>query len=302
LDLSALTLHQLRIFHAVACHGNLTRAAEQLGISQPAVSIQVKQLEKILGLPLLESVGRGLQLTELGTIVDDHAVRVLKEVDQLSETVMEMRGIERGSLMVAADTTVGIYVMPPMLGAWHQQHPNVEVGLRVGNHDLVCQLLRNNDVDLAVVSTIPDIEGLDVEPFLPNRLVVIAPPEHPLALSGRKVAAGVLAEEPFLVRESGSSSRSAVESFCEELGIALRIAMRLGSIGAIKQGVASGLGLAVVSERAVGNELALGALVVLEVEGFPIELTWNIVHYQAKRLSPSARSFKTFLESARSTP
>ena len=112
----------------------------------------------------------------------------------------------------------------------------------------------------------------------------------------------MLAEEPFLVREAGSSSRAAVEALCEERGLELRIAMRLGSIGAIKQGVASGLGLAVVSERAVGNELALGALVVLDVEGFPLELTWNIVHYCDKRLSPAARSFKSFLELARSGP
>ncbi len=298
-DLSALTLHQLRIFHAVARHGNLTRAGEELGISQPAVSIQIKQLEKILGLPLVEPVGRGQQLTKVGSIVDDHAIKVLNEVDHLSEMVLEMRGIERGSLVIAADTTVGIYVMPPMLGAWHQQHPKVEVGLRVGNHHLVSQLVRNNDVDLAVVSTIPEVEGLEVERFLPNRLVVIAPPQHALAVEGRRVPANVLCEEAFLVRESGSSSRAAVESLCKDLGISLRIAMQLGSIGAIKQGVASGLGLAVVSERAVGNELALGALVVVDVEGFPIQLTWNIVHYRDKRLSPPARSFKEFLVSAR---
>jgi LysR family transcriptional regulator, low CO2-responsive transcriptional regulator len=301
MDLSALTLHQLRIFHAVARSGNLTRAAEQLGISQPAVSIQVKQLERILGLPLLESAGRTQKLTDLGSIVDRHAVQVLNEVDQLGDAVMEIRGIEGGRLTVGADTTVGIYVMPPLLGAWHRQFRQVEVDLRVGNHDSICRLLRNNEVDFAVVSTIPDVPGLNIVEFLPNRLVVIAPPDHRLARPGRNapLPMSILAEEPILIREGGSSTSAAVDAFCRAAGLKPRVAMRLGSIGAIKQGVAGGLGLGVVSERAIGNELAVGALTVLDVEGFPLELTWHIVHFREKRLAPSARSFKSFLEDAR---
>jgi DNA-binding transcriptional LysR family regulator len=300
-DLSALTLHQLRIFRAVARSGNLTRAAEQLGISQPAVSVQIKHLERVLGLPLLESAGRTQKLTELGSIVYRHAIHVLNEVDTLGDAVMEIRGIEGGRLTVAADTTVGIYVMPPLLGAWHREFSRVEVDLRVGNHDAVCRLLRDNEVDFAVVSAIPEIAGLSVGPFLANRLVVIAPPDHRLASAGANCSlpTSVLAEEPILIREGGSSTTATVDAFCRRAGLKPRVAMRLGSIGAIKQGVAGGLGLAVVSERAIANELAVGALTVLDVEGFPLELTWHIVHFRDKRLSPSARSFKTFLEDAR---
>src|SRR5579872_1515259 len=160
MDLSAITLHQLRVFHAAARTGNYTRAAEQLGISQPAVSMQIKQLERVLGLPLVEPVGRGLKLTELGLIVDQHAIEVLNQVNQLADAVMEIRGGDTGKLTVAADTTVGIYVMPPLLGAWHREFAHVDIDLRVGNHDAISQLLRTNEVDFAVVSTIPDLPGL----------------------------------------------------------------------------------------------------------------------------------------------
>lgn len=300
MDFSALTLHQLRVFRAVAGTGNLTRAAEQLGISQPAVSMQVKQLERILGLPLLETVGRHYRLTNAGVTVNAHAVRVLGAVSDLSDAVLEIQGVDRGRLFVGADTTVGIYVMPPILGAWHQEHRAVDIDLRVGNHEEVCEWLRDADVQLAVVSTVPHIAGLDVESFLPNRLVIIAPPDHELARRTTPVPARRLADQPFLVRESGSSSRAAMEAFCAHAGIDLRIAMRLGSIGAIKQGVANGLGLGVVSERAIGNELAVGALVILNVEGFPLELEWHIVHFGQRRLSPSAASFKKFLHASTS--
>lgn len=300
MELSSLTLHQLRIFHAVARCANLTRAAEELGLSQPAVSIQIKQLERVLGITLFESVGRRQKLTDLGVIVDEHAIRILAEVDSLGQTVLEAHGVQRGRLTVGADTTVGIYVMPPLLGAWHQEHPQIEVDLRVGNHDEICRLLRNNEVDIAVVSTVPQIRGLEFEDFLPNRLVVIAPPGHSLAKAGNgRVPAQALAEQPFLVREDGSSTRLAMETFCTQAGVQLRVAMQLGSIGAIKQGVASGLGLGVVSESAVGNELAVEALMILDVEGFPLELPWHVVHQAQKRLSPSARSFRVFLQAAR---
>ncbi|HZT96941.1 MAG TPA: LysR family transcriptional regulator [Chloroflexota bacterium] len=294
----ALTLHQLRIFHAVARYGNLTRAAEHLGLSQPAVSIQIKQLERLLGLSLFKTVGRGQRLTEAGDVLDEHAVRVLAQLDELREAVDELRGIERGRLVVAADTTVGIYVMPQLLGTWHQEYSKVDVDLRVGNQGFVCQLLRNNEVDIAVVSNVPQIADLEVEEFLPNRLVIIAPPDHPLAQREGPLPADALSTQPFLVREDGSSTRSAMEAFCDQAGVELHIAMQLGSIGAIKQGVASGLGLGVVSERAIGNELAVGALVIVNVEGFPLALKWYIVHYRQKRLSPAAKSFKAFLRSA----
>lgn len=299
MDISALTLHELRVFRAVAGASNFTRAAEKLGISQPAVSIQIKQLERLLGFPLLEAAGRSVKLTELGTLIDEHAVRILKEVDALGDSALQIRGVDRGVLKVGADTTVGIYVMPPLLGAWHREHEQVEVDLRVGNHDAICQLLRNGEVDFAVVSTIPAIPDLDIQEFLPNRLVVIAPADHPLAKK-RDLPTSILAREPILVREGGSSTSEAFELFCKSAGVTPRVTMRLGSIGAIKQGVASGLGLGVVSERAIGNELALGAVVVLDVRGFPVELMWHIVNSRHKRLSPSAGSFKAYLEDARS--
>lgn len=301
MDLSAVTLHQLRVFHAVARAGNLTRAAEQLGISQPAVSMQIKQLERILGLPLLEAAGRSQRLTDSGLVVDSQAVEILGEVGRLSDAVMGLHGIKGGRLTVGADTTVGIYVMPPLLGAWHDKFPDVEVDLRVGNHDTLCRLLRNNEVDLAVVSTIPEIPGLATAAFLPNRLVVIAAANHPLSSRppDMPISIEVLSEQPLLVREGGSSTSAAVDRFCRNAGVKLKVAMRLGSIGAIKQGVAGGLGLGVVSERAIGNELAVGALKVLNIEGFPLRLTWHIVHFRAERLSPSARSFRQFLEDSR---
>lgn len=263
--------------------------------------MQIKHLERILGLPLLESVGRTVKLTEPGIVVDQYAIEVLNQVNHLADAVIEMRGVDGGRLTVAADTTVGIYVMPPLLGAWHREFTHVDIDLRVGNHDTICQLLRANEVDFAVVSTVPDLADLVWSEYLPNRLVVIAASDHPLVVESPRgpLPVSILANEPILVREGGSSTSAAVDSYCRTLGLKPRVAMRLGSIGAIKQGVTSGLGLAIVSDRAIRNELAVGSLVVLDVEGFPLELMWYIVHFRGKRLSPSARSFIAYLESGR---
>jgi DNA-binding transcriptional LysR family regulator len=299
-DFSALTLHQLRILRSVGRLGNLTKAAAEMGISQPAVSIQIKHLERLLGFPIIRSNGRRIELTDLGLVVDEHGSRVLTEVENLSAAILAARGLELGSLVVGADTTVGIYVMPQLLGAWLQDHQNISVDLRVGNHEELSRLIRNNEVDLAVVSAIPDIPRLHVEEYMPNRLVVIAPPEHRWATHSGTLKMQAVAREPFLVRELGSSTRATMEAYCDQVGVRLNIAMQLGSIGAIKQGVSSGLGLGVVSERAVGNELAVGALVILDVEGFPLELPWHIVHSEQKRMAPSAKSFMQFLIRSRS--
>ncbi len=287
-------LHRVRVFQAVARRLSVTAAAHDLAIAQPAVSHQLMALERDLGIRLLDRHRRGVELTEAGRLLLETADDVLGRLDDAAQALAGLEAGERGSVDIAADTTSGIYVVPAVLGAFHRAHPTVEVTLHVENRLGVLRRLMERSCDLAVMASPPEEIPCDVVPFLTDRLVIIAAPDHRLARESA-IDPATLAAERFLVREPGSGTRAATERFFSRQGLELKVAMELGSTGAIKQAVAADLGIALVSRWAIDMELRLGRLAVLDATGFPIERGWSIVNLQGRRLSGATRLARTFL-------
>ncbi len=290
-----MTLHQLRVFSTVARERSYSEAARLLFISQPSVSYQVKQLEQELKAALFEQSGRRIQLTQAGEILYGYARQILALLDDAAGSIQELKGLERGSLRVGASSTAGTYVLPQILGAFKHRHPRLDLALDIANWQAIRERLLQRQIDLAVVGEPSRQPELEVEPFLRNELVVIAPPEHHL-VGVVSIPLTVLMDEPFIIREPGSGTRLTLERLTANAGITPRIAMELGSNGAIKQAVSAGMGLAVLSREAIQLEVQAGKLRVLQVEGFPIERQWNIVRLRDRRLSIAAGAFQQFLK------
>ncbi|UCE76465.1 MAG: LysR family transcriptional regulator [Gammaproteobacteria bacterium] len=288
-----LTLRQLKIFQAVARHLSFTRASEELHLTQPAVSMQVKQLEETVGLPLFEQVGKRVYPTEAGEELERYSRSVLAILDEASLVFDEMKGLERGRLRITVASTAN-YFVPQLLAAFCQRHPGVKVSLDVTNRERLLQALQDNDTDLVIMGKPPDSIELAAESFMDNPLVAIAPPFHPLA-GQKNIPLQRLQRETFLIREKGSGTRSATERFFVEHGLSLSSTMEMSSSEAIKQGVEAGLGLGLLSLHTLEMELALKRLVILDVCELPILRKWYVMHRTGKRLSAVAQSFKEFV-------
>lgn len=293
MNLRHATLHQLRIFHTVARHNSFARAAEALHLSPPTLSLQVKQLSETVGQPLFEQLGKKIFLTAAGATLAEACRDIETRMERLSQDLAALQGVERGSLKLAILTTVK-YTVPKLLGGFCAAHPGIEVAMLVGNREMLLQRLAHNQDDLYIMGQPPDNLDVVSEHFADNPLVVVAPPSHPLA-GKRRIAPQRLASEPFILREPGSGTRLTAERFFSEQGIRLKNRLEVGSNEAIKQTVAGGLGLAVLSATTVVSELALGELVQLEVRGFPLIRRWQVVYPRGKRLSAAALAFKDWL-------
>jgi DNA-binding transcriptional LysR family regulator len=288
------TLHQLRIFQAVARQRSYSRVAEELLISQPGVTLQVKALEHNVGLPLFEKVGRTIQLTEAGRELLSHTERVFALLDEAQMVLEDLGGLRRGAVKVAASTTAGIYLAPRVLGAFHQKYPTLRLSLDVVNRHTVQQRLLNSEVDVAIMGFIEDLHGLEIATYLPNELVVIASPRHGLA-GVAEIPTEQLASETFLLREAGSGTRTDTERIFAQARIPLHVEMELRSMGAIKQAVAADLGVAVMPRDALELELAVGRLVILDVLGFPVHRHWSLVRRAGRHASAAAAALWSFL-------
>ncbi|HEX6544418.1 MAG TPA: LysR family transcriptional regulator [Ktedonobacterales bacterium] len=293
-----LNLHQLRIFQAVAAHRSYTRAAEELYLSQPAVSLQVRALERTIGLPLFEKSGRTLKLTDAGRELLTYSDRIFALLDETQLVLEELSGARRGMVKVAASTTAGIYVVPTALGAFHRLNPDVKLTLDVVNRFTVQEHLLNDEVDLAVMGLIEDAHELQVERFLPNELVVIAPPNHRLE-GESEIPLEELAKETLLLREAGSGTRTDIERLFSARDLPLHVGMELRSSGAIKQAVAAGLGISVMPESALELELKTDRLITLDVEGFPVHRYWYLVRRAGRHLSAAADALWNFFRTYR---
>ncbi len=293
MNLRHLTLHQLRIFQAVAAHNSFARAAEALHLSPPTLSLQVKQLANTVGQPLFEQLGKKIFLTSAGQTLADAAMDISKRVDLLAEDLSALQGVERGRLKLAILTTVK-YTVPKLLGGFCAAHPGIEVSMVVGNRENLLQRLARNDDDLYIMGQPPEHMELICEDFADNPLVLVAPPNHPLAAQ-TAIAPDALNGAPFIMREPGSGTRLTTERFFTEAGVEVVNRLEVGSNEAIKQTVAGGLGLAVLSATTVVSELTLGELVKLDVQGFPLMRHWHLVYARGKRLSPAALAFKRWL-------
>ncbi len=288
-----VTLRQLRVFESVARHLSFSRAAEELFLSQPAVSMQIKQLENQVGLPLFEQIGKKIYLTEAGKEIYHYSRAVAQQLSDMEHALNELKGLERGRLAIAVVSTANFFA-PQLLARFVQQHPGVQVSLSVVNRETVLRQLAENEIDLAIMGLPP--EGLDVrwQPFMENPLVVIAPPSHPLTKE-KRIPMKRLVEEVFVIREPGSGTRGAMERFFAEHRVQLKTSMQMGTNEAIKQAVQAGMGLGVVSYHTIELELETKRLKVLDVVGFPIRRNWYLVHRQQKRLSKVAEAFREFL-------
>ena len=283
------TLRQLEILEAVARCGNFSRASAELHLTQPAVSMQIKQLEASLGLPLFEHMGKRIQLTLAGQEVLGSCHVIEHELADLEQALADLQGLKGGTLTVSAASTASV-LAARLMARYRTLHPDVHISLNVVNRETLLRHLAENSIDLALMGQPP--EGLDLaaRPFLDNPLVVIAATSHPLAgVPG--IPLPRLAQEPLVSREQGSGTRGALETFLAEHGLTYTPAMEMNKNEAIKQAVEAGLGVGVVSLYTIQAELASGQLCVLDVEGFPMQRQWFMVQREGKRLSPAAQAF-----------
>ncbi|MEW6446462.1 MAG: LysR family transcriptional regulator [Pseudomonadota bacterium] len=288
-----LTLRQLQIFDAVARHLSFSRASGEMHLSQPAVSMQVKQLEEAVGIPLFEQIGKKIFLTDAGREVQRASQAIQQQLVDLENTLIDIRGVKGGSLTVGVVSTAS-YFAARLMAQFRQQRPDVKLTLNVVNRETLLNQLANNETDLAIMGQPPTGRDLEARAFMANPLVLIAPPGHVLAME-KRMSFTRLANEPMLAREVGSGTRNAMEGVFHEHDLSLRPAMEMNKNEAIKQAVEVGLGLGVVSLHTVEHELRTGRLITLDVDGFPILRHWNLVHRQGKRLSPAAQAFRDYV-------
>jgi DNA-binding transcriptional LysR family regulator len=288
-----LTLQQLKLFESVSRLGSYTRAAEELCITQPAVSIQIKRLEDQVGLALFEQVGKKTFPTAAGKKVYDASLDIINRVEDLKNSIEELKGTVKGTLQMSVVTTTK-YFLPKLFGVFLQRYPDVEPKLKFTNRARVIERLMNNDDDFVVMGQIPKDENLESYPFLNNILGIVAHSDHPLA--GKKnITIKELASQRFLIRESGSGTRFVFDQLLQEHGVEIEPYMELGSSEAIKQAVMAGLGIAVLSLHSVQLERDVNKLTVLDVEGFPLKRRWYAVHLKGKKLSLVARTFLDYI-------
>ncbi len=287
------TLRQLEIFNTLATHMSITRTAEVLHLTPPAVSIQVRQLTESAGQPLIEQVGKKLYLTDAGRAMASASRDLFERMERLTQELAALQGLEEGRLRVAIITSAK-YFVPRLLGKFSEQHPDIEVSLFVGNRKNILDRITNNQDDLYVLGQPPKNLKLTATPFALNRLVAIAYPGHPL--SGEPaILPARLGEEPFITREIGSGTRRAYEDFFRQHKTELRIRMELSSDEAIKQTVAGRLGISILASSTVKAELERGDLVQLDVQGLPLERQWYVVYPEQKFLAPATKTFQEFL-------
>ncbi len=282
-------LPQLRVFEAVVRHGNFTRAAEEMHIAQPTVSLHIKKLVETVGLPLLEQIGKRVYPTATGVALNAACAEILATLQRFEETAADLRELRSGTLRIAAGTTEK-YIVPRLLAEFVRRYPSIEASVQVLSCEALLARLKEDADDLYLMTHPPECGGIVAERILPNPFLVLARSDHVLA-DARSVPFSRFAREPLLVRESGSSTRAVTMRVFAERGLAPRVRMELGSNEAIKEAILAGLGVAILARYSIGLDLDPQRLAVLDVEGFPIELYWHFAYPVGKHLSPAARAF-----------
>jgi len=288
-----LTVRQLEVLAAVGREGSVTAAAESLHLTQPAVSMQLRQLERQLELTLFETVGRRLQITEPGKELVQLAVELLARIDDLEQTARSLRGVGHGRVRLGVVSTAK-YFAPRLLAQFVKLHSGVEFKLTIHNRAEIIDQLQSYAIDLGIMGQPPEGMQLDGTAFAPNPLVAIAAPSHPLSLR-RRLNPHDLTDQPFIVREAGSGTRSAMDRYLVEHDVKIRRVMEADSNETIKQAVMAGIGLGFVSLHTVRAELAAGRIAVLDVSGLPLQRQWYAVHSRQRRLTPAAEEFLHYL-------
>lgn len=288
------TLHQLNVFGMVARHKSMTEAARQLHMTQPAVSIQIKQLQEAVDIPLIEVVGRKLYLTEAGEKLYQAYQTVDQELESFDATISQLKGGLKGTLTISSASTAK-YFLPYLLGEFQNRYPQVDIALKVTNRTEVLRHLSQNEYDLAVLTQLPDDNSTTAIPFLDNPLVIGAPYDHPLAKE-KKVSLDQLQAQPFIYREKGSGTRMVMENYLKEQGIVDKPTMELSTNEAVKQAIRAGIGLSIISKLSIANEVTLNQISVLDMPNFPITTRWHVLYRNNKKLTPVTKNFISFLQ------
>jgi len=294
-----ITLKQLKILEAIAAQSSYTKAAKSLFMTQPAVSMQVKQMETQIGLPLFDRNGKKVSPTQAGHELLHYAENIRQQLEEAAQVMEELKGMKRGKLHLTMASTAN-YFAPQLIAAFHHEYPAAQVTLDVSNRTGLLNALDHNDTDMVIMGQPPQGHKLIGIPFIDNPLVVIAAPSHPLA-NRKHIALTEIADERFILREGDSGTRMAVENFFSKHDLQLITGMEMNRSEAIKQAVMAELGLGIVSLHTIEMELTLKRLTILNVEDFPIMRQWHIVHRNGKRFAAIPEAFKNFvLQHARS--
>jgi DNA-binding transcriptional LysR family regulator len=296
----ATTFRQLKTLQTVARVGSISRAAEELHLTQPAVSLQISLLGEAAGTPLLRRVGREVQFTAAGEVMARYANDILGLWNEAGEEVAALRGELGGTLRIGAITTAE-YLVPPLLVRFTQERPGVKLHFRIGNRDEILRMLATNEIDLAIMGRQPRELRTSAAAFAKHPMAFVAAPFHPLMRS-ECVHLSELETANLLVRERGSGTRATVERLFKEAGLKLHFASELSSNEAIKQLVGAGLGVAFLSLNACALEIQAGILATVPVTSTPVERAWNVVHMSERRLPHIADAFRCFLIESGATP
>lgn len=288
------TLHQLKVLATCSQAGSMTKAAEKLHMTQPAVSIQIKKLEDACGLHLFEVIGKTFFLTQAGKAMLQTYLNIEQQLETLEMELFSMKGMLKGILRIAVVSTAS-YFAPEWLGAFKQSYPDIAIKLEVTNRQSIIERLKNNLDDMVIMSQIPQELAIQAYPVLQDSLLIAAAPTHPLTHQ-KKISWENLAKEHFIVREKGSGTRMVMERLFKKHKMQPNIVMELGSNEAIKHAMIAGIGLSLVSEASIQHELRLKKLTVLNITHLPLQHPWYAVYLKEKKLSPIAQGFLKFLQ------
>jgi DNA-binding transcriptional LysR family regulator len=286
-------LRQLEVLDAMHRAGSVTAAANSLHLTQPAVSMQLRQLEEQLELTLFEPVGRGLRITEPGRELAGLAAELLERIDDFDRAARELRGVRRGRVRLGVVSTAK-YFAPRLLAQFLKAHPGVDIKLHVYNRQEIIDQLDHYVIDLGIMGRPPEGGDLTGTPFAPNPLAIIAAPSHPLSLR-RQISPEALEEEAFIVREPGSGTRIAMDRYFSEAGVTIKAVMETDSNETIKQAIMAGIGIGMLSLHTVRLEQAADRLVPLQVMGLPLRRQWFVVRSRQRTLTPAAHEFHEYL-------
>lgn len=287
------TLKQLQTFIEVARQRSVSKASERLFVTQPAVSMQIRQLEEAFGLALIEPVGRNIRLTQAGEEFLVHAIAACGQLKDMEAAMAGHVGLSRGRIDLAVVTTAK-YFVPMLLVRFAKLYPGIDIQLKIDNRESILGMLSRNEVDLVMMGRAPTDMDCQATPFARNPQAILAAPSHPL-VRRKQLPFSVLAEQRFVVRERGAGTRAAMERLFAQHQIPIQVVMEMPSNEIIKQAVMAGMGLSFLSLRTVRHELASGHIALVDIEGLPVVGDWYITHLSQKKLSPAAKVFAGFL-------